>query len=243
MGVTGECLNMNIAIVEDEAAHGSLLKQYISKWAKAENKSVHVFIYENAQSFLFNLEDMDFDAVFADIQMPGMSGMEMIWKLRESDGEIPVVITSGLTEYLEEGYEVKALHYLIKPISEEKVFECMGRVCSHRINREMFVMRTQDGVVRADLKEINYCEADGHYTKLLMTDKSITRVIKSISEMERELPCETFARCHRSYLCNLENVKQITQDRVIFDNGESVPVSRRMYRDFNRRFIQFYCTF
>lgn len=234
---------MNIAIVEDEEAHSRLLKQYIAKWAKEHNKTAHIFIYENAKSFLFNLEDVEFDAVFADIQMPGMSGMEMIRKLREKNGEMPVVITSGLYEYLEEGYEVKALHYLIKPISAGKVSECMERIYAHSNSRELFVARTTDGAVRLDLQEVNYCEADGHYTGFLMKDKSATRVMRSISELEKELPREIFARCHRSYLCNLENVKQITQDSVIFDNGATVPVSRRMYREFNRSFIQFYTGF
>lgn len=231
---------MNIAIVEDEPVHSDLLRQQIKAWAGVRGRTVHIFTYANAESFLFSLEDGVPDAVFADIQMPGMNGMEMIRKLREKDSEMPVVFTSGLSEYLREGYEVRALHYLVKPISEEKVFECMDRVCSHKDTREMFAARTEDGMVRLDLREANYCEADGHYARFVMADKSEILVMNSISELEKDLPGEAFVRCHRSYLCNLENVKQIVQDNVIFDNGASVPVSRRMYRDFNRRFIEFY---
>lgn len=231
---------MDIAIVEDEEVHSSLLRQHVLAWAKERSRSVHIFIYGNAESFLFSLEDRAPDAVFADIQMPGMSGMEMIRKLREKDSEMPVVFTSGLSEYLQEGYEVQALHYLVKPISAEKVFECMDRVCSQKSTRSMFVARTEDGMVRLDLREANYCEAEGHYARFVMTDRTEIRVLRSISELGKELPEEAFVRCHRSYLCNLENVKQIMQEVVIFDNGESVPVSRRLYRDLNRRFIEFY---
>lgn len=231
---------MDIAIVEDEEVHSSLLRQYISAWAELRNRTVHTFIYTNAESFLFSLEDNMPDAVFADIQMPGMNGMDMIRKLRETDGEIPVIFTSGLSEYLREGYEVQALHYLIKPISEEKVFECMDRVCSRKDTRELFAARTEEGMIRIDLREANYCEAQGHYVRFVMADKSEVLVMNSISELEKDLPGETFVRCHRSYLCNLENIKQIVQDSVIFDNGESAPVSRRMYRDLNRKFIEFY---
>lgn len=231
---------MDIAIVEDESAHSSLLRQHILAWAELRNKTIHIFLYENAASFLFSLEDGTPDAVFADIQMPGMNGMEMIRKLRETDGEIPVVFTSGLSEYLREGYEVQALHYLVKPISEEKVFECMDRVCSRKDTRELFAARTEDGMIRLDLREVNYCEAQGHYVRFVMTDQSEVLVMNSISELEKDLPGKTFVRCHRSYLCNLENIKQIVQDSVVFDNGESAPVSRRMYRDLNRKFIEFY---
>lgn len=231
---------MDIAIVEDESAHSSLLRQHILAWAELRNRTVRIFIYENAAGFLFSLEDGAPDAVFADIQMPGMNGMEMIRKLRETDGEIPVVFTSGLSEYLQEGYEVQALHYLVKPISEKKVFECMDRVCSRKDTRELFAARTEDGMIRLDLREVNYCEAQGHYVRFVMTDQSEVLVMNSISELEKNLPGETFVRCHRSYLCNLENIKQIVQDSVVFDNGVSAPVSRRMYRDLNRKFIAFY---
>lgn len=231
---------MNIAIVEDEEVHSSLLHRYLSAWGEAREKAVRVWIYENAESFLFDLEDRTPDAVFADIQMPGMNGMEMIRKLREKDGEMPVVFTSGLSDYLQEGYEVQALHYLIKPISEEKVFVCMDRICSRKDTKEMYSVRTEDGMARLNLKEVNCCEAEGHYVRFLMTDGSEIRVMKSISELEGELPGDVFVKCHRCYLCNLGNVKQILQDSVLFDNGGSVPVSRRMYRDLNRSFIAYY---
>lgn len=231
---------MKIAIVEDEEIHSSLLQQYISTWGGARGKSVHVNIYENAANFLFDLEDNAPDAVFADIQMPGMNGMEMIRRLREKDGEMPVVFTSGLSDYLQEGYEVQALHYLLKPIAEEKVFECMDRICSRKGARKLITVRTLDGMARLDLREVNYCEADGHYSRLVLADGSEIRVMMSISELEKELIREAFVKCHRCYLCNLENVKQIAKDLCIFDNGASAPVSRRLYRELNRRFIEYY---
>lgn len=231
---------MNVAIVEDEEVHSSLLQQYISAWGEARGKSVHVRIYENAAGFLFDLEDNAPDAVFADIQMPGMNGMEMIRRLREKDSEMPVVFTSGLSDYLQEGYEVQALHYLLKPIAEDKVYDCMDRICSRKDTRELITVRTLDGMTRLNLKEVNFCESEGHYTRLVMTDGSEIRVLKSISELEKELPGNAFVKCHRCYLCNLENVKQIAEDLCIFDNGAAAPVSRRMYRELNRSFIEYY---
>ncbi len=231
---------MNIAIVEDEEAHSRLLCQYISTWGEVRGKTVHVLNYKKAESFLFDLEDSVPDAVFTDIQMPGMNGMEMIRKLREKDSEMPVVFTSGLSDFLQEGYEVQALHYLVKPISQEKVFECMDRICSRKNTRELYTVRTPEGMARLDLKEVNYCEAEGHYSRFVMADRSEIRAMKSISELEKELPGDVFVRCHRCYLCNLTSVKQIMVDSVLFDNGASVPVSRRLYRELNQSFIEYY---
>lgn len=231
---------MNVAIVEDEQAHSDLLSRYILAWAGKRGRKVHIFLYENAEVFLFSWEDGMPDVVFADIQMPGMNGMEMVRKLRKQDSELPVIFTSGLVEYLQEGYEVQALHYLIKPLSEEKVFDCMDRVCSREKSQRLFTFKTEEGMARLDLREVDYCEADGHYTRFVMADGTEIRAMTSISELERELPERIFVKCHRCYLCNLERVKRIERDTVIFDDGKSVAVSRRLYWEFNRKFIELY---
>ena len=203
---------MRIAIVEDEEVHSSLLHRYILAWGTARGKAIRVQVYVRAENFLFDLEDHAPDAVFADIQMPGMNGMEMVHRLREKDSQMPVIFTTGLSDYLQEGYEVQALHYLLKPITEEKVFACMDRICTRKDTRKLYTVKTCDGMARLDLNAVNYCEAEGHYARFLMTD----------------------------YLCNLENVRQIMEDSVIFDNGALAPVSRRLYRELNRKFIEHY---
>ncbi|MDE7044933.1 MAG: response regulator, partial [Acetatifactor sp.] len=137
---------MKLAIVEDEAVHGKLLEQYIEEWGKQNNVPVSVKTYVNAESFLFEWEDMPCDAVFADIQMPGMDGMEMVRKLREKDAKIPVVFTTGITDYMQEGYEVEALNYLVKPLSAEKVSACLDKVLQRHEVTEYLMAETLDGM-------------------------------------------------------------------------------------------------
>lgn len=228
---------MNIAIVEDEPTHSRLLQQYIEDWGLHNGKPIHVFSFVSAESFLFCMEDTAFNAVFADIQMPGMNGMDMVRKLREKDEYISVVFTTGIPDYLQEGYEVQALNYLIKPISQEKVSECMSRICSQKNVHDIYVISSADGQVKVDLQEINYCEAVGHYAVLVMTDRTRIQSGSGISHLEKELGEKAFVKCHRSYLCNIENIRQIAKDTVTFDNGDSIPVSRRLYQELNRRFI------
>lgn len=228
---------MKLAIVEDEAAHGRLLEQYIEDWGKQNGILVSVKIYANAESFLFEWEDMPADAVFADIQMPGMDGMEMVRKLREKDAKVPVIFATGIDDYMLEGYEVEALNYLLKPLSAEKVSACLDKVLRRHEAAEFLVAETLDGVRKLPVEAVNYCEAAGHNTELGLTGGEKLFSLSSLSELEKELAEKGFVKCHRSYLCNVSNLNRITSDALIFDDGTEIPVSRRLYKTVNKAFI------
>lgn len=229
---------MKLAIVEDEAVHGRLLEQYIEEWAGQNDILVSIKIYANAESFLFEWEDMPCDAVFADIQMPGMDGMEMVRKLREKDGKVPVIFTTGISDHMQEGYEVEALNYLLKPLSAEKVFACLDRALRHHKAAEYLVAETPDGIRKLPVEEVNYCEAEGHNTELGLAGGEKLFSLSSLSRLEKELADKGFVKCHRSYLCNITNLNRITPEALVFDDGTQIPVSRRLYRTVNRVFIE-----
>lgn len=234
MGVNGK---MRLAIVEDEAVHGVLLEHYIMDWAKQNDVPVSVKTYISAESFLFEWEDRPCDAVFADIQMPGMDGMEMVRKLREKDAKVPVIFTTGISDHMQEGYEVEALNYLLKPLSAEKVSACLDKVLRRHEAAEYLVVETLDGVRKLPAESVNYCEAAGHNTELGLTEGEKLFSLSSLSKLEKELAEKGFVKCHRSYLCNISNLNRITSDALIFDDGTEIPVSRRLYRTVSKAFI------
>lgn len=228
---------MKLAIVEDEAVHGKLLEQYMRDWGKRNDIPISIKTYISAESFLFAWEDMPCDAVFADIQMSGMDGMEMVRRLRKADSRIPVVFTTGITDHMQEGYEVEALNYLVKPLSGEKVSACLDRILQRHKATEYLLAETLDGVRKLPVEAVDYCEAAGHNTELGLTGGERLFVQSSLSKLEAELADKGFVKCHRSYLCNVSNLNCITSDTLIFDDGTRIPVSRRLYREVNRAFI------
>ena len=134
-----------------------------------------------------------------------MNGMELAKKIRERDRNVVIVFTTGITDYLEEGYEVEALHYLIKPLNEEKVRLCLEKAKNRR-------------------QEVNYL--------ILHTEE------ESLSELEETLEDRGFVKCHRSYLCRIGNIHHIGKEEIVFDDGQCIPVSRRLYNEVNKRFIE-----
>ena len=117
-----------IAICDDESAQAALLEGYVTQWAAQRGETVKLCLFPSAEAFLFAWEEeKDWAVLLLDIQMGGLSGMELAKKLRKADSSLPIIFITGVPDYVEEGYEVEALHYLLKPVRPEKLFSSLDR--------------------------------------------------------------------------------------------------------------------
>ncbi len=231
---------MRIAVIEDERAHRDLLLFYLERWSR-EQGGEEIYTFETADSFWFAYEENRcFDLLFVDIQMPGMDGMELAKRVREKDRDVLIVFTTGITDFLEEGYEVEALHYLVKPLSEEKVRLCLEKAKGRRQLTSYVVLHTEDETLKINDRSVNYAEARGHGCILGLAGAGELEVKESLSELEKLLNGREFVKCHRSYVCRIGNIRHIGKDEIVFDDGKRIPVSRRLYGEVNRRFIEFF---
>ncbi len=156
---------VRIAIVEDEALHADLLIRHIESWQKRQNMvKLHVQHFCHSAEFLFSWEEEIYDMIFLDIQMPGLNGMETARRIRETDSCVKLVFTTGITDYLQEGYEVEAVRYLLKPITREKVWQCLDKLLQEPVKSPLLLFQSMEGVVKIPEQEIEYLEARGHYT-------------------------------------------------------------------------------
>ncbi len=243
---------LNIAIVEDNSNHAGLLGSYISDWVKDLHITCNIIIFSNAESFLFEWEENKlWDAIFLDIQMPGIDGIELARKIRAQDEKINIIFTTAITDYLKEGYEVYAMHYLIKPIDSRKVASCMERILNSHTEAErknMILLDaeiiSEDGSasrtkIRIEPCDIIYLEANGHYTDLHIKD-GIYRIHCGINRLKEKLNAEPFVQSHRSFFVNLLYIKRIDKDMILLDNGDMLPLSRRCREAVNIAFINYY---
>lgn len=234
-------VGMKVAIVDDEASEREILARYIGEWAEARKELVEFFCFDGSESFLFAWEDARVYALLVlDIEMGGMSGLELAKKLRLQDRDVPILFVTGYDEYMEYGYDVSALHYLIKPVNKERLFRALDKLSEKEGDVKGLILHTENEVRRIPLKDILYVEAAGHGSILHVADEVIS-LRESLGEIERQvLPTGEAVKCHRAYLVNLRFVSALQNAELVLDNGDRLPISRSRVKGVRREFLRYY---
>lgn len=232
---------MRVAICDDEQAQCQLLTNELQIWAKEQSVAIEVVPFCDAESFMFHWEDdQNYDLLILDIEMGQMNGMELAGKLRKDGEKIPILFVTGYESYMSQGYDVEALHYLLKPMKREKFFTILDRVKNTVNVDEKVLFQTEEGRISLFPSEIWTVEAMVHRT-VLYTDKEKHILKASFSDVMKRLEKEYgILAVHRSFLVNLKHVSSITKSELILDNGTKVPLSRGKMKEVNEAFIRYY---
>lgn len=221
---------MKIAICEDEKVQADFLKSIILTWQKERKIDLELDYYKNAESFLF-AEILDYDLLILDIQMDKMDGISLAKKIRESNKTVKILFITGISDFISEGYEVDAMHYLLKPIDKEKLFTLLDKA-KITIPDEFVLIKNN----KINIKDIFYIESIGRKVKLKLIDEELLLTDKYSDILEQS---KLFA-CHRSFAVNICHIKSITKTDLTLDNGEIIPVSRRLHKDTCEAFTKYF---
>jgi DNA-binding LytR/AlgR family response regulator len=139
---------INVAICEDEKVQVELLEKHVKIWGEQRNIKVIIETFYSAESFDFNWSmDKRYDVLLLDIQMPGQNGIELAKKIREEDDIINIIFITAIPDYIQEGYDVEAINYLIKPVDEKKLYECLDRALEKVPKEEKIVLIEEQGEI------------------------------------------------------------------------------------------------
>ena len=232
---------MKIAIVDDEKREQEIIAKYIDEWAEAKKELVEFFYFDSSESFLFSWEDAkDYALLVLDIEMGEISGLELAKKIRIEDKSVPIIFVTGYDEYIQYGYDVSALHYLIKPVNKEKLFQALNKLSEKEENVKSLILNSENEVRRIKMNDVLYVEADGHGSIMHTTDEVI-HLKESFGNIEKQvLPMGEAVKCHRAYLVNLRFVSSIQNSNLFLDNGENLPISRSRMKNVQREFLRYY---
>lgn len=238
---------MEIAVCEDQREEAEWLCGIIQKWALEKGIVATVRSFSDAASFLFSFNDGAYDALFLDIKMSGEDGMSLARRLRKEHCDVPIVFVTGEEEYIQEGYEVEAVNYLLKPVQEKRVFQSLDRIYAKQSEQEPYLLlKTEDATVKVLQKELYQVEVYAHRL-VYISSKGTFETYSSLKEAKKELLEHCFVECYRGILVNLFYVESIAKNSLMLYDGKTgyraeIPVSRRMYDKLNEAFIAFYRT-
>lgn len=227
---------IKIAICEDEKEQQELLKSYIDQIFDGLSVKYELEIY-NLGEELLDSYSKDIDILLLDIQMGQINGMDTARKIRELDDKVEIIFITSLIEYVLEGYEVRAYRYLIKPIKyddlKNNVINCIKEI---DIKNKYIIIKENGNRIKLDINEITYIEVQKEDITI-HTLNQIYKIKGTMNNIEKEINCIRFFRCHKSYLVNLEHVKSIKQYVAMLENSEEVPISRYRFKDTKDKFF------
>jgi DNA-binding LytR/AlgR family response regulator len=232
---------LNIAICDDE----NPVCERLSRLVKNQCEHGQVQIYHSGDALL--AANREYDIYFLDIQMPGVDGMKTAERLRARQAsahtpESAIIFITALKEYMQDAFDVKALHYLVKPVDEKKFTAVFRRALADLENQRKaagryVVVKSGDATRKIFLKDIFYIESLGK-KNILCASGGKTEYYGKLSEVEAMLG-GSFFRCHRSYIVNMENISRYNADTITLANGETISIAQKKYSEFVRAYMLF----
>ncbi len=227
----------HIAVCDDSPADRELLSSLAGEWASRRGHTLRLAAYPSAEAFVFAYaEDPEWDMLLLDIEMGGLDGVALARRVRRENEAVQIVFVTGYSEYLEEGYDVEALHYLMKPVKPEKLFAVLDRAAEKRRKADRALsLDLGDETVRLPLSRIRYADVRSNYVTV-HAGRDYT-VKMPLGELEKALG-EGFFRVGRSAVVNLRQVARVTRTELFLTDGTTVPLPRGAYEKVNRAIIE-----
>lgn len=230
-------MNIKIAVCDDEMQQTQYVKLLVGKWAGNNNIAVTVDMFGSAEKFKGAWsKEKKFDILLLDIQMDGQNGVELAKEIRQDDDKLIIIFITGYVDYISEGYDVSALHYLMKPIKQDKLFEVLDKALKNLMQKnKSLVLTVESEIHQIPLYKIRYLDVWHNYVTI-HADAEYT-VKKTLSELEKELD-DCFFRAGRSYIVNLRSIRKSTKNEIHLNDGTVIPLSRGLYESLNRAMIE-----
>ena len=235
-------MDYSVAIVDDVLQDREYIAGLVYQWAQEKGHTVTLKTFPSSEAFLFAREESKkTEMLLLDIEMGAMNGVELAKELRQvqKDTMLQLVFITGFPDFIAEGYEVDALHYLIKPVVPAKLFSVLDKAVTNLAKVEKHLRVTYDR--RMDfipLSKIYYIEAQRQYV-LIHAEDGEYRMKTSLAETKGALD-EYFFQCQRSFLVNLRHVTQVKNGCVILKNGIEVPIGRGMAEKVGKEIIKLF---
>ena len=227
---------MEVAICDDERVFREEIKQMLIKYKAEKRLCIDIYEFESGEDLLNS--ELVFDIVFMDYQMAGMNGLDAARALRIKNSICSIIFVTAYPEFILESFEVQPFRFMVKPLSENKVYEALDNYIKQQ--KLLYPLVIVDNGEQKSIKaqDIIYLEGDGKYC-LVRTNTETVHSSKTLAQVASLLPTHCFYRIHKPYVINMYFISSTSGNTVTFTNGELATIGRNHIAKFKKAYMNF----
>lgn len=231
---------MYIAVCDDQTEELKDLTELLGAWETDRGTPVRVKSFRSAAELLDAARHERFTLYLLDIMMPGLNGMDAAREIRGFDKAADIIFLTSSPGFAYESYSVRALEYLLKPITPRLLFPLLDRLALREQRpQEGLTLKTGSMLVRVPFSQLAYVEVNGKHLYFNLTDGQVREVAAPMREYEGQLlQRPEFMRIHRSYIVNMMQIEELSSTGVHTFSGKDLPVSRLLYPQLQKDYMQ-----
>lgn len=235
---------MNVIICDDQMDELEHMKQMVSEYANAHSElCMKIKCFSNPFDLL---DDMNVngapDIALLDICMPGILGTEIAREIRNrSEDSTDIIFLTTSSDFAVEAFELHVNDYLTKPYTKERLTDTLGRVIEKRCKRLCVPITSGKEIHLIDLYQVMYIESRNHNTYIYLKSGKSMKTHTTLTKLKNLfLDVSGFMTVGASYIVNLRYVQSVLQTTILMENGESIPVPRRLRGELKKQYFDFY---
>jgi DNA-binding LytR/AlgR family response regulator len=230
-----------IAICEDEQVFSEEHEKACRAIFDKLNTKCKTSVFPSGEEFLVSFEQhgMQYDLILLDIGMDGIDGMTLARKIRQANEDVDIVFITSNQAYISQGYDVKALHYLMKPVDMQKLERLIIEAYKKKFDDNVYIIKSGEQSIRVPVKDIVYLETEKRKVNILRLNGNSLEYSGKLKDILCGLSEWPIIRCHESFAINITNIRElITRQKAIAVNGTEIPISRKYWDDVKDAFMR-----
>lgn len=232
-------MNIHIAILEDNPYECDALNTLLTNWSATSVHTISVCKFHNGSDILDSEFMKECDLLFSDIGLTSIdgdveNGIDICGKLRNGGYCGDIIFLTAFSEYVFDGYQVKAMDYLLKPVSETTIRRCMNRFTEEKC-MEFYYLHKESQIIRIPYGDIITISKDVHDCCIATANKLYTERT-TLQNIENHLPPQ-FMRCHKSCIVNINHIVSLSGTAIKLSNKQTQNVGRIYFDELKKRLI------
>ncbi|MGL5541591.1 MAG: LytR/AlgR family response regulator transcription factor [Erysipelotrichaceae bacterium] len=228
-----------IAICDDDSQVITQLKALLEQYAKQRGIQFEIDAFQEGVSFLQGFTKDKYHFILLDVYLGRRTGIEIAKAIRKRDQDVMIVFVTSSLHHAIESYEVKAFHYLLKPIDQDKLFQVLGE-CLKNVEKEVegLIVTAAGRTENIPHNTIEFLESSGHKVIVHTTYGDFT-VYEKLDAMQERLNNETFIRVKQSYLVNMQYIQSIEGNKITLKSGAITTIRHSNIKQIKKTYIKY----